>query len=50
VTYNRRSEGERRSDYYRDKRTRFPPECERVPGHDYSAGAAIYNLANPIDG
>lgn len=50
VTYNRRSEGERRADYFRDKRDKFPPECERVPGRDYSAGSRIYNLANPIRG
>ena len=48
VTYNRLSEGARRTDYFRDKREKFPPECERVASHDYSAGAAIYNLANPI--
>lgn len=48
VTYNRASEGNRRLDYYRDKREKFPPECERIPGRDYSAGAAMYNLANPI--
>ena len=48
VTYNRESEGDRRSDYYAHKRQSFPPECERVPGVDYSAGAAVYNLGNPI--
>lgn len=50
VTYGARSGGDRRADYYTDKRLRFPPECERVPGRDYSAGAALYNLANPIRG
>jgi 2-aminoethylphosphonate dioxygenase len=49
VTYNRASEGDRRDDYYRDKREKYPPEIERIPGKDYSAGAALYNLANPID-
>ncbi len=48
VTYNRASEGERRADYYREKRAAFPPECERVPGRDYSSGAGIYNVGNPI--
>lgn len=48
VTYNRKSEGERRDDYYADKRMNFPPEIERIPGKDYSSGAAIYNVGNPI--
>lgn len=50
VTYNRRREGLRRDAYYADKRDKFPPECERVPGRDYRAGAQMYNLANPIRG
>ncbi|MBI3544738.1 MAG: phytanoyl-CoA dioxygenase family protein [Deltaproteobacteria bacterium] len=49
VTYNRASEGDRRDDYYKDKRDKFPPDSDRIPGKDYSAGAALYNLANPID-
>ncbi len=49
VTYNRASEGDRRDAYYVDKRENFPPEAERIPGKDYSKGAALYNLANPID-
>ncbi len=49
ITYNRASEGSRRDDYYRDKRKKFPPEVERIPGLDYSAGAAVYNLGNPIE-
>lgn len=49
ITYNRASEGDRRDDYYRDKRDKYPPDVERIPGKDYSAGAALYNLANPID-
>ena len=48
ITYNRESEGERRSDYFEDKRRSFPQPCERVPGEDYSAKAALYNLGNPI--
>lgn len=48
ITYNRKSEGERREDYYADKRRNFPPECERIPGKDYSSGAGIYNVGNPI--
>lgn len=49
ITFSRLSEGgERRSAYYQDKREQFPPDCERDPNKDYSAGAAIYNVANPI--
>jgi putative nucleotidyltransferase with HDIG domain len=48
VTYNRRSDGERRNDYYTDKRRRFPPEIEREPGVDYAALGGPYNLGNPI--
>ena len=49
VTYNRISEGDRRDDYFVHKRRSFPPECERVPGVDYSKSAGVYNLGNPID-
>jgi hypothetical protein len=49
ITYNRLSEGgSMRDAYYKDKREQFPPDCERDPNKDYSAGAAIYNVANPI--
>lgn len=48
ITYNGASEGDRHDVYYRDKRTYFPPECERAAGVDYSEGAKVYNLANPI--
>jgi ectoine hydroxylase-related dioxygenase (phytanoyl-CoA dioxygenase family) len=48
LTYNALSEGDKRDAYYRDKRSKFPPECEREKGKDYSEGARIYNLANPI--
>lgn len=49
ITYNRKSEGERRDDYFTDKRASFPPECERITGADYSAKASLYNLGNPIN-
>jgi 2-aminoethylphosphonate dioxygenase len=49
VTYNRISEGDRRDDYFAHKRLIFPPECERIPGVDYSKSAGVYNLGNPID-
>lgn len=49
ITYNKLSEGgSLRSAYYQDKRLAFPPDCERDPNKDYSKGAAIYNVANPI--
>ncbi|MGB0637999.1 MAG: phytanoyl-CoA dioxygenase family protein [Myxococcota bacterium] len=48
VTYNRASEGSVRDRYFADKRSVFPPECERVEGVDYAATAGPYNLGNPI--
>lgn len=49
ITFNKLSEGGfMRKAYYQDKREKFPPDCERDPNKDYSAGAAIYNVANPI--
>ncbi len=48
ITYNRKSEGERRADYYADKRRVFPPECEREEGVDYGSKPGPYNLGNPI--
>ncbi|KJE93341.1 epoxidase subunit A [Capsaspora owczarzaki ATCC 30864] len=49
LTYNALSDGDFRSAYYADKRIQFPPQIERVAGVDYSAGASVYNVANPID-
>ncbi|KTD06379.1 phytanoyl-CoA dioxygenase [Legionella gratiana] len=49
ITFSKFSEGGiKRAAYYQDKREKFPPDCERDPNKDYSAGAAIYNVANPI--
>lgn len=49
ITFNKAAEGgSMRDAYYQDKREKFPPDCERDPNKDYSAGAAIYNVANPI--
>lgn len=49
ITFNKLAEGgAKREAYYQDKREKFPPDCERDPNKDYSAGAAIYNVANPI--
>ena len=48
VTYNRASEGERRDEYFADKRRVFPPEVEREAGVDYSTTAGQYNVGNPI--
>ncbi len=35
ATYNGRSHGDHREDYFRDKRANFPPDCEREPGKVY---------------
>ncbi|KAJ2802208.1 hypothetical protein H4R20_003368 [Coemansia guatemalensis] len=48
MTYNPLSEGDRREEYYADKRKKFPPLNERDPTKDYSEAAKTYNFANPI--
>ena len=48
LTYNPLSVGSFRDKYYIEKRRSFPPECERDPNKDYSEGAKIFNVANPI--
>jgi 2-aminoethylphosphonate dioxygenase len=48
ITYNGVSGGDKHDAYYADKRRMFPPDSEKEPGKDYSEGAKIYNLANPI--
>ena len=48
LTYNPLSLGSFRERYYEEKRRSFPPECERDPNKDYSEGAKIFNVANPI--
>ncbi|KAI8325292.1 PhyH-domain-containing protein [Martensiomyces pterosporus] len=48
MTYNPLREGDKREEYYADKRKKFPPLNEREPGKDYSEGARTYNYANPI--
>lgn len=35
VTYNRRSEGDHRVQYYADKRKNYPQDCEREAGREY---------------
>jgi len=35
VTYNRLAEGDRRAQYYADKRKSYPPDVEREPGRQY---------------
>lgn len=35
VTYNRRSAGDHRRQYYDDKRRSYPPDCEREPDKQY---------------
>ena len=48
LTYNPLSIGTFRDRYYEEKRRLFPPECERDPNKDYSEGAKVFNVANPI--
>lgn len=49
ITYSRLSEGKSmREAYFKHKREVFPPDCERIANKDYSEGAKIYNVANPI--
>jgi len=36
ITYNGKSEGDSRAQYYADKRRNYPPDIERDPGKDYS--------------
>lgn len=48
LTYNALADGDFRKAYYADKREKFPPDAERIPGKDYSEGAKVYNLSNPI--
>jgi hypothetical protein len=35
LTYNRASDGDRRTRYYEQKRASFPPDIERLPGVEY---------------
>jgi ectoine hydroxylase-related dioxygenase (phytanoyl-CoA dioxygenase family) len=35
ITYNKRSEGDSRAQYYADKHKNFPPDIERDPDRDY---------------
>jgi hypothetical protein len=48
ITYNPKMDGDYRAAYYEDKRKAFPPDIEREPGKDYSAGGRVYNVGNPI--
>ena len=47
ATYNRESEGDRRADYFSNKRRTFPPECELDPAKSYEKHNR-YNVGNPI--
>lgn len=50
ATYHMVSDGtDLRERYYVDRRTNFPPEHEREPGRDYSAGWTRYGFAAPFD-
>ncbi len=35
LTYNRRSDGDHRAEYFANKRKSYPPDCERVEGVEY---------------
>jgi len=48
ITYNLLRDGSYRNRYYEEKRRLFPPEIEREMGKDYSEGAKIFNIGNPI--
>jgi hypothetical protein len=48
LTYTTARAGDHRAAYFRDKRESFPPECERMPGRDYTEGARRYHLAEPV--
>lgn len=47
VTYNKASEGSFRESYFAQKREVFPPECERIPGKDYT-NTGVFNIGNPV--
>ena len=48
-TYNIKSEGVHRNDYFNKKRELFPQHADKIPGKDYSVIGAKYNLGNPIN-
>jgi ectoine hydroxylase-related dioxygenase (phytanoyl-CoA dioxygenase family) len=48
LTYNRLSKGHFHRQYWETKRAAFPPDVERDPNKDYSEGAKVFNVANPI--
>lgn len=48
-TYNKKSEGEHRDNYFNKKRELFPQDADKIPGKDYSIIGAKYNLGNPIN-
>lgn len=49
ATYHTVSDGtDLRERYYRDRRENFPPDHERTPGKDYSAGVQRYAFAAPF--
>lgn len=48
LTYNKAAEGNFREAYYREKREKFPPDIERVPGRVYRE-TGVFNVGNPIE-
>jgi len=48
-TYNKKSVGDYRESYFKNKREKFPPDIDKIPGVDYSEIGALYNFANPMN-
>jgi len=47
-TYNPESMGNWRTTYFSQKRQALPPDCERIPGVDYSKTVGMFNVGNPV--
>lgn len=47
ATYNHAVEGDVRDQYFAEKRRVFPPDIERVEGHDYG-DSGVFNVGNPV--
>ena len=48
LTFNPRTQGEKREAYYEAKRQFFPPEGQREAGTDYRRTGGQFNLGNPF--
>lgn len=49
LTFNKRSEGDKRASYYDLRRNLFPPEDKRISGRDYQKIGKQFKLGNPFD-